>query len=125
MYMLVFYMTVAHPMDWRHRSSFSIRLEADVGTRCFRANCISERRLPFSRPRYTELNVPSPILDRTSNSSLTRGTFSSRVWTASSGWSRIQGSRIQSSHFVQGLLQCNPLHLISTYKSIIISLYTT
>lgn len=47
---------VTHPIICRQRSSFSIRVEQEVGTRCFRANLSSGQ--PFRLDRNTELKVP-------------------------------------------------------------------
>lgn len=48
-----------YPMTCRHRSSFSIRHGAEVGTICFRAKQLPSSPSTFNRARNTELKVPN------------------------------------------------------------------
>ena len=51
--------SLSYPMTCRHRSSFSIRHGAEVGTICFKAKRVSSSPASFNRARNTELKVPS------------------------------------------------------------------
>lgn len=77
---------MCYPMSCRQRSSCSMRAGCAVGTRCLMANHrfseLGSSACWRSDPRYTELNVPSPILRCTSNTLSNFGSFcrSSLIW---------------------------------------------
>lgn len=75
-----------NPMSCRQRNSCSILAGCAVGTRCLIANhrfsSLDREACCRREPRYTELNVPSPILRWTSNilSNLGNLCRSSFIW---------------------------------------------
>lgn len=75
-----------YPISLRQRSSCSMRAGCAVGTKCLIANqgleASGSDECARSEPRYTELNVPSPILRCTVKILSSRGSFdtSSAIW---------------------------------------------
>lgn len=81
-----------YPISLRQRSSCSMRAGCAVGTKCLIANqrleASGSAECARSEPRYTELNVPSPILRWTVKILSSRGSFDTSSAICCSGIQR-------------------------------------